>query len=62
MTDIVLSDDERTPCEVWSRIMGYHRPVAAWKPGKQAEYRDRRYFREPAMATTPDGRTLRVPA
>ena len=25
---IVLTDDERQPCEVWTRVMGYHRPVA----------------------------------
>lgn len=26
--------------------MGYHRPVAAWNPGKRREHRDRRQFRE----------------
>ena len=42
---IELRDEERTRCEVWTRVMGYHRPVAAWTPGKQAEHDERRYFR-----------------
>jgi len=41
-----LDPSERQPVEVWSRVMGYHRPVSAWNPGKQAEYRDRRLFTE----------------
>ena len=44
---IELTDDERTPCEIWTRVMGYHRPVSAWNPGKQSEHADRRYFTEP---------------
>ena len=41
-----LKDEERTPCEIWSRCMGYHRPVNFWNKGKQQEHRDRVYFRE----------------
>jgi len=44
---IELKDSERTPCEVWTRVMGYHRPVTAWNPGKQSEHSERIYFREP---------------
>lgn len=44
---IPLNDDERTRCEVWTRVMGYHRPVSAWNPGKQSEHAERRYFIEP---------------
>ena len=43
-----LKDEERTRCEVWSRVMGYHRPVSSWNPGKQAEYSERLAFQEPA--------------
>ncbi len=43
-----LADHERTRCEIWSRVMGYHRPVSAWNAGKQQEHRDRVPFREPA--------------
>ena len=45
-------DDGRTRCEVWTRVMGYHRPVAAWNPGKQSEHRERRYYTEDATAET----------
>lgn len=47
-TSIKIDDSERTPCEVWTRVMGYHRPVSAFNAGKQAEHRERRYFREGA--------------
>ncbi|HCA47004.1 MAG TPA: hypothetical protein DEP45_06440, partial [Armatimonadetes bacterium] len=33
-----LSDSERTRCEVWTRVMGYYRPVSMWNAGKQSEY------------------------
>jgi hypothetical protein len=42
-----LKEEERTRCEIWTRVMGYHRPVAAWNPGKRAEHRERRYYLEP---------------
>jgi hypothetical protein len=41
-----LDPAERTRCEVWSRVMGYHRPVSQWNKGKQQEHADRRPFRE----------------
>lgn len=37
---------ERTRCEVWSRVMGYHRPVDQWNQGKQQEHTDRTHFKE----------------
>lgn len=42
--DEELNDSERTPCEIWSRVMGYHRPIDSWNIGKKAEHRDRVYF------------------
>lgn len=44
--NIMLRDDERQPCEVWTRVMGYHRPVTSFNIGKQGEHRERRHFRE----------------
>jgi hypothetical protein len=41
-----LDESERTRTEVWTRVMGYHRPVSAFNPGKQAEHRERRFFQE----------------
>ena len=43
---LTLSDDERQPCEVWTRVMGYHRPVASFNIGKKGEHAERRFFRE----------------
>lgn len=33
--------------EVYSRIVGYIRPVKNWNPGKSAEYDDRKVFSNP---------------
>jgi hypothetical protein len=43
---LTLSDDERQPCEVWTRVMGYHRPVASFNIGKKGEHAERCFFRE----------------
>jgi hypothetical protein len=43
---VTLTDDERQPCEVWTRVMGYHRPVASFNIGKKGEHHERRFFRE----------------
>lgn len=43
---IELKDEERTRCEIWSRVMGYHRPVQNWNQGKQQEHKDRKHFCE----------------
>jgi ribonucleoside-triphosphate reductase len=31
-------------CEVWSRVVGYYRPVQCWNDGKQEEFKDRIEF------------------
>ena len=46
MNKIELSDNERQPCEVWSRVMGYHRPVDSFNRGKKAEYYERICYSE----------------
>ena len=45
-TAIPLKDEERTRCEVWTRVMGYHRPVTSFNKGKQSENRERQFFVE----------------
>jgi len=35
---------KRTKCEVYSRVVGYIRPVAQWNDGKQSEFHDRKLF------------------
>ncbi|OGH70648.1 MAG: hypothetical protein A3C90_01860 [Candidatus Magasanikbacteria bacterium RIFCSPHIGHO2_02_FULL_51_14] len=37
---------ERTRCEVWTRVMGYHRPVSHFNIGKKAEHYSRKHFEE----------------
>lgn len=41
---------ERTRCEVWTRVMGYHRPVSHFNTGKKAEHYSRKHFRETIAA------------
>jgi hypothetical protein len=43
---LALKDEERTRCEVWTRVMGYHRPVSSFNRGKKSEHRERRFFVE----------------
>jgi len=43
---IKLKDEERTRCEIWTRVMGYHRPLTSFNPGKQSEYAERLFFNE----------------
>jgi anaerobic ribonucleoside-triphosphate reductase len=45
----ILDDDERQPCEIWTRVMGYHRPVTSFNTGKQGEFHERTYFNEPSV-------------
>jgi len=34
----------KTKCEVYSRVVGYIRPVSNWNDSKQAEFGDRKKF------------------
>lgn len=36
--DIKLADEERQPCEVWTRVMGYFRPVSEFNKGKSRNF------------------------
>ncbi|MBI4353319.1 MAG: oxidoreductase [Candidatus Omnitrophica bacterium] len=45
--EIILKDEERQRCEVWTRVMGYHRPVSEFNPGKKGEHYERTHFVEP---------------
>ncbi|MBI2644911.1 ribonucleoside triphosphate reductase [Candidatus Uhrbacteria bacterium] len=55
------------PCEIWSRVVGYFRPVDQWNKGKQSEFADRleytvpaeeRKFRAPAQLTLEEKMTV----
>lgn len=50
---VILEDEERQPCEIWTRVMGYHRPVSSFNRGKQGEVAERRYFSEAVAFSRP---------
>jgi anaerobic ribonucleoside-triphosphate reductase len=44
--ELTLKDEERQPCEVWTRVMGYHRPVSSFNIGKKGEFHERLFYEE----------------
>jgi ribonucleoside-triphosphate reductase len=36
----------KAACEIWTRVMGYHRPVSSFNQGKKGEFHERRFFEE----------------
>lgn len=32
------------PCEIYSRVVGYFRPVQNWNEGKKQEFSERNYY------------------
>ncbi len=47
-TKKILKDNEhkRTKCTVYTRVMGYHRPIESFNIGKKGEHEQRKYFVE----------------
>jgi hypothetical protein len=43
-----LDPAKRTRCEVWTRVMGYHRPVSEFNLGKKGEHEERTHYIETA--------------
>lgn len=41
-----LHEELRTKCLVYTRVMGYHRPVESFNIGKKGEHRQRKHFVE----------------
>ena len=37
---------KRNKCLVYTRVMGYHRPVEGFNIGKKGEHRQRKHFEE----------------
>lgn len=44
--EITLKNDERQPCEIWTRVMGYFRPYGHYNLGKKSEFDERKWFVE----------------
>jgi len=45
-------ESKRVACEVWTRVMGYHRPVTSFNIGKKSEHYSRTHFKETACANS----------
>ena len=41
-----LKNNERQPCEIWTRVMGYFRPLSGFNIGKKSEFYERKCFDE----------------
>lgn len=41
----VQSETRKVPCEVYSRVVGYLRPVRNWNNGKKQEFAERKTFK-----------------
>ena len=39
-------NDKRQKCIVYTRVMGYHRPVESFNIGKTGEHKQRKQFKE----------------
>jgi ribonucleoside-triphosphate reductase len=39
-----MEQKQRTKCEVWSRVVGYIRPIQQWNEGKVSEWKERKTF------------------
>lgn len=46
----IIFAQERQRAEVYSRVVGYLRPVEQWNDGKQAEFADRKTYSTEPMA------------
>ncbi|WP_144605812.1 anaerobic ribonucleoside-triphosphate reductase [Algoriphagus algorifonticola] len=45
-TKLQLHEEKRTKCLVYTRVMGYHRPVESFNIGKKGEHKQRTHFVE----------------
>nr|DAX63707.1 MAG TPA: anaerobic ribonucleoside triphosphate reductase [Caudoviricetes sp.] len=47
---------QRTKCVVYSRVMGYHRPVEGFNVGKKGEHKERAFFEENKLKRIVNGK------
>lgn len=48
-------------CEVYSRVVGYLRPVQQWNKGKKEEFKNRKVYKPAATTAAPSAQTVKVP-
>lgn len=46
---VIVPASKRVRAEVYSRVVGYMRPVSGWNKGKRAEFADRVNFQAPKI-------------
>lgn len=44
--ELELCNEKRTKCIVYTRVMGYHRPIESFNIGKKGEHKERVKFVE----------------
>lgn len=49
------------PTEVFSRVVGYHRPIKNWNKGKQEEFHDRKTYSVQARLRNNDLPAIKMP-
>ncbi len=51
--DLILQQyhEKRSKCLVYTRVMGYHRPVESFNIGKKGEHKQRTHFTERDAST-----------
>ena len=50
-----MDREDKVPCEVYSRIVGYLRPVQNWNKGKRQEFLERKTYRDCVDAAEVEG-------
>lgn len=40
----ILTENKVIPVEIYSRVVGYFRPINQWNEGKKAEWNDRKFY------------------
>lgn len=46
MTSKDLKDEERQPCQIYTRVMGYFQATDRFNKGKKSEYNERVFYEE----------------
>jgi len=49
---LAQNEHKRTKCLVYTRVMGYHRPVESFNIGKKGEHKQRKHFTRYEHANT----------
>lgn len=44
MQENIISKELKIPCEVFSRVCGFFRPLSNWNPGKYEEFKERKTY------------------